>query len=289
MKKILVPTDFSKHAGFAIQVALKIAKSIQAEIHFIHASHIGIEWEDMHKVSLSGHGELLPKYEEHLFPETREKLGKTRQALMDLVRNAEKEGAKATFYLVYGGIHENILAYADKLGVDLIIMGTHGSHGMKELFVGSNTQRIVRLANCPVITVKQEVSNFDIKKIVYAADFEDKGANANLGRLVEFAKLFKAAIHLLYVNTPSLFEDSAVSMKKMKQVAIDFGLDEQNIHIYNHSIIEGGIIEFAEDEFFDLVSLTTYGYKGLRRTLNDIIAEQVVNHCKIPVLTFNLS
>lgn len=100
---------------------------------------------------------------------------------------------------------------------------------------------------------------------------------------------FDAKLHLLYVNTPSHFTNEREISKEMDELIKTNNLDGVEKHIYNHKNPGEGIIFFAEDKSMDLIMMSTAGARsGIFKLFDHSIAEEVVNHSKKPVVTFNL-
>ena len=83
---------------------------------------------------------------------------------------------------------EGVIEESEKLEVDLIVMGSQGATGLKEMLVGSNTEKVVRLSNIPVLVIKEDIDEFDIKDIVFASDFSDE-SKKTFPKVLEFRDL----------------------------------------------------------------------------------------------------
>jgi len=189
MKNILVPTDFSDCARAAEDIGLEIAKKANAEIHFLHIINTPVDW-----VNLS-----LKK--ESLYPETKEEIGLAKYELNELVRRAEKMGLKVKQFLVFNKGRVEIDEHIKHHNHDFVVMGSHGTEGFREI-TGSNTQKVVRHSPAPVLVIKKKSKKFEVKNIVFASNFEEDVHKA-FHKIIEFADLINAQIHLLYVNMPS--------------------------------------------------------------------------------------
>ena len=96
---------------------------------------------------------------------------------------------------------------------DLIVMGSHGTGGVKDFFVGSNTEKVVRNADIPVLVVKNDVVNTNFETVVFATDFDEECINAYLNATKLFDK-FGSSLKLLYVNQPNELFRSSVEIEK---------------------------------------------------------------------------
>jgi len=137
--KILVPTDFSAHADEAFRVAHTLARAIGAEVVLFHIAHTpAVVSEGGRLLTDPGTGKTANLWDrfQNILPND-SKVRVEHQVII-----ADRPGAK------------HILEILDKLGCDLIVMGTHGHSWLKHLLFGSVTEEVVRLAHCPVMVVK---------------------------------------------------------------------------------------------------------------------------------------
>lgn len=116
---------------------------------------------------------------------------------------------------------------------------------------------------------------------------EDK-VSKELLRVQHFVDVFQLDLHLLFVNTPTYFEETITATQRMDAVKEKYGLTHSTVHIYNAHQIEQGIIAFSEQNKMDLIAMVTHGYSGMQKMFNDNLTESVVNHSEIPVLSFHI-
>ena len=166
-------------------------------------------------------------------------------------------------------------------------MGSHGSSGFQELFIGSNTEKVVRFSDVPVIVVKKEMNNFNVDKFVFASDFCDE-VKKPFEKVMEFADKFNSELHLVMINTPNNFKTTAQSEKVLTDFAANFQLNNYSTHVYNDTTTEKGILNYANKVNADLIGISTHGRKGISHFFNGSISEDVVNHAKRPVVTFKI-
>jgi len=167
-------------------------------------------------------------------------------------------------------------------------MGSHGASGAKELFVGSNAQKVLRDATVPVLIIKEK-SQWPFNNIVFASSFEED-VDEPFQTVVKLADLNHSNIHLLYVNVPFSFEETDRTLEKMHafhESCPRGGTCTTNI--YNSLNEERGIIKFAESVDSDLIALTTHGKTGFLSLMSKSITESMANHSEIPILSINLT
>jgi nucleotide-binding universal stress UspA family protein len=274
MKKILIPTDFSKYADQAIQVGAQIAKKHNCEIVLIHMLELPGQMND----AITG---------ETSIPEIILYKRKAVQILENIKNRPYLQGIPITEVVRLDGAYEGITSYSNKNNIDLIVMGSHGTAGIEEIFVGSNTEKVVRLSNIPVLVIKKELKEFDVKNIVFASDFSEE-IKKPFQKFLEVAKIFDSKINLVTISTPNSFKTTAVAEKIMKDFVAEFNVPNISMNIYNDTNIEKGIINYSNTIDADLIGICTHGRTALSHFFNGSISEDLVNHVSKPVITFKI-
>ena len=278
MKKILVPTDFSKTSQTAAEVASGIAKKAGAEVILLHVIEEGAE--DSVKIT----GEVVYEdMEEKLF--MMKLIERSKKQLAKLAEDTMFEGVKVRQELRMGTPFHGMRTIITEHKVDLVVMGTSGRTGLEGMIIGSNTEKVVRHAQCAVLTVQKKPARPDFKNIVYATSM---GKDEEIfARVVKRAQeMYDATVHLVRINTPGNFQRDAIVKQYMKDFAKKLMLKNYTINIFNDFSEEEGIIYFADSINADMIAMATHGRTGFAHVLAGSIAEDVVNHSKRPVLTF---
>jgi nucleotide-binding universal stress UspA family protein len=137
IRNIVVPVDFSEHSKKALAFAIMLAKQSEATIHLVHGMHLppdvrmtGDWWATLRAQAISG--------------------------LDSMIDEIEKAGVKSELHLEDEHPVAAILKLAEELDADLITMGTRGLTGAKHVVLGSVAERTIRLARCPVLSVKAD-------------------------------------------------------------------------------------------------------------------------------------
>jgi len=273
MKKILVPVDFSKHSEYALEVASKIAKQHGAEIVLLHM--IGISDSVLANSEIAEEAEA--KYYLNLAKE-KIKQYTEKECLKKIPLEAIIQNYKD---------FEEVNKVAREKNCDLVVMGSHGTSGLSELFVGSNTEKVVRTSDIPVIVIKKPHEDFTIKKMVMTTDFAKESISV-YKKADAFAKLYKASLEVVYVNTTGAnFIGYDIVEKRMEAFKKELGNDVQ-IKFYSHPSLERGIFKYCHEKDADLLVVPTHGRKGLAHFVVGSLAENISNHAKMPVMTIKL-
>lgn len=276
MKKILVPIDFSEQAEFAAKVAAKIAEQTNSELHLLHILELPTDVIDP-----SNYGNTSNS------PTTLLYLKKAQEQFEKLTKRYFLRNVKIVKSVFFHDTFNGIITESKKQNVDLIVMGSQGTSGFDEILVGSNTEKVVRHSDVPVIVIKSEIDDFKVNDIIFASDFREH-YKSGFKKLVEFANKFSAKIHLLRVITPSHFESSFVAKKSIKDFIKDTEIGEHTINLYNDKSIEDGVLHFGQEIEADIIAINTHRRRGLIHLFNNSISGSITNHAVRPVITFKV-
>ncbi len=273
MKKIIVPVDFSEQSEYALKAAADLAKKHRSEILALHML-------ELNQAIISSSEGFHPEQTVFLL-----KLAEKR--FNEFLNKPYLKGIDVTPIIKHFKVFSEVNEVAEKHGADLIIMGSHGSDGLKEIFIGSNAERVVRNANVPVLIIKEELQGFKVDRFVFASDFKEDSLPA-FHKARDFAKMLSAELELVYINVPG---DDFLSNKDAYQ-RINLFLTKANaglqVEIYNDYSVERGILNYSESVSADLIGIPTHGRKGLSHFFMGSIGEDIANHSKIPVVTFKI-
>lgn len=279
MKKILVPTDFSKPAAIATDVAADIAKRSGAELTLLHV----IEEATSESFNVMGQVSVDSGWEERLF--NMRLIEKAKKQMARLSEDPKFESVRLKTELRVGTPYHGMNAIITEKKVDLVVMGTSGRSDLAQMIIGSNTEKVVRTAACPVLTVQNKPASREFKDIVYATSMEkDEEVFSRIVRTTQ--KMYDSTIHLVRINTPSNFQRDASVKKYMQDFAKRLQLKNYTLNVFNDISEEEGIIYFADSINADMIAMSTHGRKGFAHVLAGSIAEDVVGHSRRPVLTF---
>ena len=274
MKRILVPTDFSKYSEEATKVAAQIAKKYNSEVILLHMLELPQQASDA-----LGDGKSIPEIMLY-----KNRAISNLETLMDAKYLKDINVSEA---IEFKKVHDGILDACEKNKVDLVVMGSHGTSGFDELLVGSNAEKVVRLSKIPVLVVKKEAKDFKARNFVFASDFS-RETRKPFRKMMEFAKIFDSNLFLVMICTPNSFKTTHQAEKTMHDFIANYDIENYSTHIYNDNNIENGIIHFANSVDADLIGICTHGRTGLAHFFNGSIGEELVNHAVKPVITFKI-
>lgn len=276
MKKIIVPVDFSGHSEYALRVAADLAKKHKAQLYLLHMLDISDQM-----ISIT---EATKRRELMFFMQLATK------RFEEFIDRDYMQDIKITPVIKHFKVFEEIDNAAKEVGADLIVMGSRGASGVKSYFVGSNTEKVVRTSDIPVLVVKSETKKFDPKTIVFASDFNTENLDA-FKTIKKFADGFKATLKMVYVNTPNAnFKNTLEIREQMRQFLNKTSIsnNSENIVIFNDYSVTDGILNAAELHQADMIAIPTHGRKGINKLLAGSVGEDLANTSHIPVLTVKI-
>ncbi len=272
MKRILVPTDFSDCAEVASEVAMTIATKTKCEIYFLH-----LHTPQPDGGHMAMHGNESPNGHYH-----HDCTGYARAKLDELVKKAEHQNISAKPVLVLSENREQIVEHIRAFLIDFVVMGSHGSRGLKEVFAGTNAAYLAKKCDLPILIVKKQ-TDFNPQKIVLTSAFFDKEDHQLTEFINYFAPLWNSHVYLLFVNTSGDSEESEKANANMKQYSQKLNIIA-HLSNYASSDEESGIRKFADETNADLI-VVARSFKT-KSILSSNISKRLLNHEDRPVLIF---
>lgn len=274
MKKILVPFDFSKPAINAFRFALDIAAKGNGAVHLLHVIELPVLHDSV----------LMPvlNFEQELLKELREK---TENEFKRIKEKIASKSIEVVPKVIFGTPSKMILTYAKDTSIDLIVMGSHGATGLREFFVGSKAEKIVRNSHVPVLVVKHWYKG-PVKNIIFPNDLDTENQEELIVKVKALQNFFKARLHIVCINTPLNFTSDTLTYERMNAFVKHFALTDYTLHVFNHLNEEDGIIRFTKLIEGELIVMATHGRKGISHLINGSMAEDVVNHTDSLIWTY---
>ncbi len=269
-KVILVGIDFSDCSINALEHAITIARKAKSGIGLVWVNHLdyskeifSVEPQDLEKEVIERFNELIKKYKYH-------------------IDNGEIE-----YYIRKGKVYKEVCKLANELEAFLVVIGTHGSSGFEEFWIGSNANRIVSSCKTPIITIRGGVDiGTDLKKIVLPLD-STRVTREKLPLTTLLAKYFASEVHILGLFTTTS-DDIRYRIRNYVAQAEEY-LTENKIR-YKSTFIEADnitedTINYASKVGANLICIMTEQETSTANLILGPYATQMVNHSPIPVLS----
>ncbi len=310
LKKILCPVDLSESAMLALRFAQSVAGRYGASLTVVHVlenPHIDIPGGETGAFSF---GELVELYQEE-----------RQEEILDVLRHKEAPAVKVDVIFREGVPYSEITKIAQEIEADMVIMCTC-TGGTHESLVGHATERVVRLAPCPVLSVQTNRSPEQREKLAHLSDLMDTHPTASRTILlptdfsehselatdyaISLAQEYKADISVLHVlervaeftsamgtefsghETVLIYYDEMFSAAQDRIKEVCARAAEYNVTAYERIIVGNPrheILAVADSEPIDLIVIGTHGRKGFSRIVHGSVAEAVVRHAPCSVLS----
>ncbi len=276
MKKVLLPTDFSDNAWNALFTALKLYTGVACHFYLLNA-------HEPNFANLMGNKgkQRLGFIYDSMEAYSNQEMDKVLDYLKKNHKNSKHtfEGISRTDDLV-SAIKEMVL----KKDIEMIIMGTQGATGAKEVFIGSNTVKAIKaIRNRPVIAVPENYDFKALKNIVFPTDFMSPYESFELKPLVELASLWTTKIRVFQVGQEFLMTDIQITNRellseRLKEIAHDY-FDVE----FKTSVVDA-IGQFAKEQDADMISLVHYEHTFMEKMIREPVVKKVAFHTRIPLL-----
>lgn len=282
MKKILVPIDFSPNSKNALRIAAEIAVKNGATIELLHANVAAI-----YSVPLSEYASATVYAEDQGYDESAGRL--LERVKHELFENPAFAKLKVDTRVEEGYLHSCIRNVAEEDHVDMVVMGTKGAAGVNEFLVGSNTEKVIRTAPCPVLAVPGHIEDFKLKTVLMPSTLKEDQKGI-FRYLAIWQKIFGFNVKVLYLNNPSGFPTDGSAEAAKNRLAEAAGLEKPEVIMSMGSFFEDSTILSVADQYdVDMIAMATHQRHGLSHVFFGSITEDTVNHSNIPVLAVPIS
>ncbi len=271
---ILHPTDCSDSAGRALEVAARFATAHRATLVILHA-------EVVHGASSSERGTALDEY-----------VATARRLVRSLAK--DPTAAQVAVELVEARTffaHDAIRETAAERHADLIVMGTHGRRGLSRLLLGSNAERVLREASCPVLTVRADAAvpaGDEFRELLVPVDFSDR-SRRGLDDALALAAHWRGRVSVLHVMEPlppwaryELGGDPHERAEERLRAWVGDVPDVRCLVVKGHAAAE--IARVADDLKVDLIVMSSRGATVAEWLLVGAVTERVCRMARVPVL-----
>ncbi|MTI33206.1 universal stress protein [Xanthovirga aplysinae] len=279
MNKILVPLDFSDVSINGLEVAVKFAGQMNAELFLFHT----IAEPGSFGFSTTGSGDGSGSSGDRFIAEL------YRQSLRSLRKIMEYYGNENVLFrpsIIISDFKTGISDFVEKYQIDLVIMGTSGVSTLTEYFEGNHTEQVIRNVNCPVIAVKEQQKNFRMRNMVISTDMS-MYSDAYISYLRDIANYFEAKIHLIKISSIKNQQRNENSL--LNDWAIKHNLINYSVQTLFSKNRESSLIEFAHRKNADLIAVVGKGRKSRFPILgSSSFSEEVIKKSRVPVLSLEL-
>lgn len=275
MKKILFPTDFSNVAENAFLHALSVAKMLHGEVILLHTYELPIV--DNQFVP-GNYQEMFDSLELSNFDRFKDEIAK-----MHSIAEANNFGSiKLSPVLRDGDLLFTMKQLIEEENIDLVVMGTSGAEGWKEVFFGTNTGDAVTSLPVPVLSVPADSKFAPLKTIGFTTRYREKDKEA-LRQVLKIAKAANAAVKCLYVKT-KVSDNTEATFDDWEQI---FKNEPVKFFVLPNENVKESILDFITNQEIDVLAMLTYKRNFFQSMFSGSFTEKMVNNATIPVLAFH--
>ncbi len=269
---ILTPVDFSETSIQALDHAVFMSKIFNSKLSLVHVVE-AIKYAD----ELGG-----------LIVIDQEVSGIIEAKLDELASSVHQNHGiiKPETIIKHGNISDAIVETAEECNADIIIMGTHGTSGWEEFFMGSNAYKVVTEAACPVLTVQKHAAKNGFRNIVLPID-NSISSRQKVQHAVEFAEHYGSIIHvvgLITLDEPEVNQKFDVMMNQVNEYLRKHDIPFENKILTGKNVAKMAM-KYANEINADLIMIMTEQEESATDFIIGPYAQQVVNHSHIPVLS----
>jgi nucleotide-binding universal stress UspA family protein len=273
MEYILVPTDFSQNALNALEYAIDVAKLFKAKIMVLHTYEVPF-----------GGASYLKNIDYKLREIAEEQIVQLHKTIIDKGLN---DIVSIEFDNLKTDLVSGIRDMVEVNDIGLVIMGTAGASGLKEIFLGSNTSNVIKHISCPLIAVPKNASFKKIENIIFATDFDMNCEDNNIPLIIDLTKRLNARLTMVNIQTV------ATNFAKTRDNADKF-FEEcegalKDINYDYHYIIDeditNGINKAYKNNNADLLVMIKKSHSLIDHLFNKSMTNAVVSDAKLPLLT----
>lgn len=274
MKKLLIPTDFSKGAYKAIEYGIELAKEFKSEVIICHAFELPAQGIN-----------VLIDISAELQKNAQDDLSKLEKKIAD---SGIANGLNIEYYALLGELNEVIETIGKEKSIDLVLMGTKGESDLASKLFGTNTVSAIKNCSLPLFVIPQGAIYKPLTNIAFAIDYLKPSNESVLNLLRDLALHYHSKISMLNVHTDGEIGEFIVSVKDMQKWYSDHleGVNLDYIFVENYQI-EGGVFEFIRNNPTDMLTMITKKHSFFDKIFRKSISEELALHTGIPLLTLH--
>ena len=276
MKRILVPTDFSKNASTAFLYAMELAESLNAMVTMVHVYHPSAN--HLNEFYIPTDDEIQKLSEEELNKFVTKYYSENTEEVVVATMVEQK--------LIIGFAADKLVEMSKSGEYDLIVMGATGSTGVLEKVFGKVSLYVAQQAVCPVLLIPADVLFRPFRKLMYASEYESADEKV-LVQIGEFSILLNAKIHLVHVynktETPTLGKHLAHFLLE-KAFQLKAPWSQFKVNSIKSDTVAHGLETYAQEHNMDWMILMKPQRKFWQRLLHTSKVNEIIMNPQIPLM-----
>ncbi|MCH4553888.1 universal stress protein [Aestuariibaculum lutulentum] len=279
MKNILLPTDFSENSWNAIKYAINFFEKDTCHFYLLHVNRVGENYMNGSPYIVSE--EVL---EDVYVKPTKQKLHSIlKRIVTELPANTNH---KFHTLFDYNFFIDSIRKHVEEKNIDLIVMGTKGSDGLRKIVMGSNTGDVIKKVKCNVLTVPEKATFNTIKEIAFPSDFSLTYNIQILQPLLDILEHNKASLRVLHISKNKT-DLNAEQLKNRELLEDYFTSIESSFHYLTNRKLEDAVQCFIDSREINMICMVAKNLNYFQQILFHSQIEELSYHLKIPFLVLH--
>ena len=271
---ILLPTDFSKNSGNAISYAMELFKNEKCNFFFLHTYT-----PSFYRMDYMLGGPMFSAIPDSGVDISLAGLEKT---LEDVKKSYKNPNHSYNIISAFNTLTDEINEVTIEKEIDMVVMGTQGATGAKEIFLGSNTVYVLRKAIAPVLVIPENYTFQKIEKILLPSDYLTNYKDNELSTAIKMVKMNKAKLIVLHVKE----EYDLTASQDENKMALYRRLDGLSTTLteLKGSLMPNAILNYVQKNGIDLLMMMNRKHSFFERIFEKQNVDQIGFHIKIPFL-----
>lgn len=271
MKRILIPTDFSENAWTATVYALNLFADKECVFHLLHAAPVK--------------SSRISSFSNKLARVMQENAVKDLKHLQERLEKTHSN-AKHSFSISTStyDIEQAVSIAVENHNIDLVIMGTKGATGSKEIFVGSNTVEVMStLSKCPVLAIPSNTAYTTPKNIGFSSGFKRLYNSKELDEIRNLANLHNSKLHIFHIQTANELNTSQKENLDSLQMYLD-DVQSNYVELSQNTSITNEITNFINNENIDVLTMIKYKHNFFENLFREPVIANLGHKLNIPFM-----
>lgn len=274
MKRIILPTDFSENSLHAIHYAMNLFKEEECTFYLMNTYTPAIYQTEyvLHSPGQIGLGDIYQS-------ESVEQLEELQKQLQEKFANPKHS---IMTHSAFNILVDEVITMTENEEADLVVMGTQGASGAKEIFLGTHTVHVIKKSLCPVLAVPADYKNEMPESVLFPTDYEVEYSKERMEAFLDIVKLARTSVEILHIASGyGLTKEQEANKEKLAGLFAD--VPHRFHEIPSQSIIEG-INSFQKEHGIDLLVMIQNKHTFLERLFIEPIIKKIGFHVTIPFM-----
>ena len=277
MKNILFPTDFSNNSWNAIEYAIKLFKNVPCNFYVLHVDRLS-------QSGVQSNSFIMPSKAVDVSP---------KDSLTDTFARIQNITASKKHHFIalhdYGNLIDIIRKTVLDKKIDLIVMGTKGSSGIKETILGSNTGNVMTKVHCNLLVIPENAEPSIPKEIAFPTDYNIFYSHSILEAISKMLRTSKANLNVVNVTKPNVKLNLSQNQNKLylQDYLLELHEESHSIHFLEHERAKNAIEQFVINKNIDMVIMVAKNLNFLQQLFLDNTIKKIGFQTRVPLLVLH--